>query len=484
VKNILHNERGNVMILVLIIAGVMGVTLSTLTVYSVNQSNYLNRVREAYQMMSITEALAKSASQSRNLARKKLQQLGIDPDQDALTISAQYTASTVPNKNDCDGANGAATMQQVNGLYYCLEGVAPYTVCVERPDSNALNPEMVCSDMQFTDSGINMNLDMDQLMDSQPGILSESAEMIASVFPRFNFNTKALSREINLNSGSPAKAMVAMLRDKTPEIKVTYDNLLYAASGGGSYGSLASAGYDSNGFYVLDDGMDLEGIKDAISHDTSVDPQVMSQLNFMFATLETRFGEIKSNNTGSVGANGYMVPSKESLERLKNLMEAIKAGPYKDAITGSSGSNGAPSGTPDPNWGSNKIDVAIGWLNGLIGHHSDSHTWDGYNPHELMSNVSWSEKQQYKAPGMIAAKTWAGKFEAKSNAYIVANGVPSAPDPTVLNADSNYSEAISPTFVAELVPCSVINRCVNVQAESNRAAELRGKRYLQNVFVE
>lgn len=468
-KAVINNQRGNVMILVLIIAGVMGVTLSTLTVYSVNQANYINRVREAYQMMSITEALAKSASQSRNLARKKLQQLGIDPDQDAVTIAAQYLVNTTPNKNDCDGAAGAATMQQVNGLYYCLEGVAPYTVCVERPDSLAGDPEMVCSDMRFTDVGIDIQLDLDKMMKEEPSILTESARMVASVLPSFNFNSKSFSREINRNNGSPAKAMIAMLKDRSPQVKFSY-NLLHA---GGPINA------DSNAFYTVDSGLDLNSLTGSIANDTEIDLATLQEIKNALGGIEGRFNEVYQHNNHTGRTSGFKVPSKESLERFRDLLSAIKSGPYKYALTGQN---------PDSESGGTlaylKIQSSIDAVNGFLGHYAnptDSSSWpNGFNPDEVYFRGGNDFKN-----GMKNARDRAEYFKEHSAAYIIANGGEIGPPPVpVLNADSDYSEAISPAFAAEVVPCSVINRCVNVQAESKRAAELRGKRYLQNVFVE
>jgi hypothetical protein len=435
--------------------------------------------------MSITEALAKSASQSRNLARKKLQQLGIDPDQDALTIMAQYTASTVPNKNDCDGANGAATMQQVNGLYYCLEGVAPYTVCVERPDSNALNPEMVCSDMQFTDAGININLDIDQLMDSEPSVLSASAKMIASAFSGFKFKSSEISRNIHKNNNSPLRTMVSMIRERSPQVKLSY-NLAHA--GVNNVGTNNDSFDD--GFYVLDAGFDLDTLTNSIRNQTDVDLVVLSSLQQFYAALAERFDRIKSQNTDSNNNGNYYVPSKESLIKLKNLTEAIKSSSYKYIVTDVDENHSNADHLAD-----NKMQSDIDDLLRLLSHHgytedangnvtdlsNDSSHWpSGYNPNTVIA-MNYGD---FKG-GMGSASNRAKNYKERSANYIASNSDDSnIPDPTLLNADSKYNEAIAPTFVAELVPCSVINRCVNVQAESKRAAELRGKRYLQNVFVE
>jgi hypothetical protein len=415
--------------------------------------------------MSITEALAKSASQSRNLARKKLQQLGIDPDQNSIAIKAQYdTAMLDPsNDTDCDGTGGNGVMTQPSGpagIFYCIDPINAGRVCVERPDStDPGNPERVCSDMEFTQGNIKLKMDLDQLID-QPTGFARVGEMLAGVLPQFHYSASSLSRELIKNNHSGFKMIAKSFWDKRPEVKIA-PNFVYAGTGSFNLNNMTGQ------FVSFEDpSHGMPNIVGAGSIDVVAVEQIKAYLNGVGASIS----QIVFSNANSLQTGIVQLPHPTSIDNLIANMKLIKEGVYKDAFDDSDGDL-------------DKLDELMEKLSDFKNDYyfPDTNGNVYKSPNYILTNNSVIGVKIGVLAGQVNIKV--GHLKNYASGWIADNPVNGTlpPNPFTLHADSKLSE-ISGALPA---PCSLLYRCVEMIAESKRDnGEASGKRYLQNVFVD
>jgi len=233
-KKISKDESGELLVLVLIISGMLAFTMSTLSIYSVNQANYLNRVREAYQMMSVTESLAKSFGQSKEMANTALEQMykqeGDDIDGSSLSkdeVSAYIasrglavSADTIPCDDNGRLIRWAGTDTSMGGAAFCGTE-AEY--CLNRPDSD----EEVCA---ATVVQVNPSKIQFQIKDFSPsGPLEKLGSMIAKNFSFGKAPARKSSQDLILNEGSGLKMLAKYFNEKAQDLEL-FNNFAVASA--------------------------------------------------------------------------------------------------------------------------------------------------------------------------------------------------------------------------------------------------------------
>lgn len=233
-KFIVGQESGEVLILVLVVAGMLAFTMSTLSIYSVNQANYLNRVREAYQMMTITESLAKSVSHSKELANNAITQTyamaetampGGDPTAitraqvDSLIASDPNGAFAAAGWADSDdvvcanqGAGNELLLNWASGEAGAAVCGANTSYCVDRPDSG----EEICAASLDIKKPNHYQFEIQPMLQETP--LEQFGSMVASAFDFGKGPATYKSRTLNQFDGSGLKMMASYFQEKVDDL--------------------------------------------------------------------------------------------------------------------------------------------------------------------------------------------------------------------------------------------------------------------------
>ncbi|MFK8138190.1 MAG: hypothetical protein AB8E15_07520 [Bdellovibrionales bacterium] len=132
ISKILTSENGSTLLMVLVFSAVTVTTLGLMSIYSTNQSNYLNRVREAFELNEATEQLAKLTANQIFLGQSAILQRG---DGDAASCPDLDTSDQkipvfrpIPSTDTAFNAvNGFCELVDTNG--------DPIPNCVTRPDT-------------------------------------------------------------------------------------------------------------------------------------------------------------------------------------------------------------------------------------------------------------------------------------------------------------------------------------------------------------
>lgn len=331
-KKLLRNEKGDVIILVLIVAGLLAVTLSTLTVYSVNQANYINQVRESYQMMAGAESLAKVAAKSRDLAKRRLLQLGIN--EDALTpaeVVAAYNAlPATPGLNDCDGVAGNAVLQERGGVFFCLDN-AVGEICIDRPD---LANEQLCAELDFNA----MNDGKIRMIFPELNPKSnwhKSGEMVAKLFDFGKRSPKDTSNILNQHQNSGLQMVASLLNEKANDLELL--NVAYAGGAITTYYNLPMPPPDISDSRTREEHMTEIALylDEAVTIIEANDTRILSEASatqlrdFMETVMDSSyasdfsgiggFGMVKSNLSGYLNllSHGYIPDATSVLDYIR-----------------------------------------------------------------------------------------------------------------------------------------------------------------------
>ncbi|MEC9283789.1 MAG: hypothetical protein VX642_13840 [Bdellovibrionota bacterium] len=514
VRKIASDDSGEIIVLLLVISGMLAFTMSTLSIYSVNQANYLNRVREAYQMMSVTEALAKSFGQSKEMANSALEQMykqeGDDVDGSTLSKSEveayiasrslAVTADTIPCDDTGRLIRWAGSDPAMGGAAFCGTE-AEY--CMKRPDSN----EEICAATVVQINPSKIQFHMNEL--NPQGPLEKFGTMIARNFSFGKSSARKSSRDLILNNGSGLEMIASSIGSKIEDLDL-FNNFAVAADNTSSVGQAITLADPL--LTVTDSSGNQYSVVDLYSNHTySVRKNIIDNLSPDQKLKLTNYVEdsIQRISTIDTSTGNYLdVDDAKELYDVLKVIEGTQMG-YEIMGSHSGNADGMENGSSNRNlWRYREL---VRHYHNTVKNMSDPSTLVSYavsqcvgrNCPDSLGALDMLVTKKAMSSWASTDSDWGNKLSTNINAYsgslssvVVATSAGYDPldfaTSMALTPEADFNAAvIGPDHRKEgariAKSCAELNRCLSIEAVTSSDSSgnsVVGRTFGQNVFVQ